>query len=66
MTHKNPELRATGAVPDTKKTPPVVKAKPGSLAQAPKKPPRLELEDGNKWIVVSSRALPLRVATHEA
>lgn len=66
MTHKNPELRATGAVPDTKKTPPAVKAKPGSLAQTPKKPPRLELEDGNKWMVVSVHAPASRLATQEA
>ena len=52
MTHKNPELRGTGVVPDTSnKTPPAVKAKPGELSQ--KKPPKLELEDGNKWMVVS-------------
>lgn len=51
MTHKNPELRAGGAVPDQKRTPPAVKAKPGAFAQAPKKPARTELEEGNKWII---------------
>lgn len=53
MTHKNPELRTTSVVPD-KKAPPI-KAKPGSLSQAPKKPARTELEDGNKWIIVSDQ-----------
>jgi adenylyl cyclase-associated protein len=43
-----------------------VKAKPGSLAQTPKKPPRLELEDGNKWMVVSLHAPASRLATHQA
>lgn len=52
MTHKNPELRQSGVVAD-KKEPPAVKPKPG--AQAPKKPARFELEDGNKWIVVRAQ-----------
>jgi adenylyl cyclase-associated protein len=52
MTHKNPELRTSSVVSD-KKAPPI-KAKPGALSQAPKKPPRTELEDGNKWIIVSN------------
>ena len=57
MTHKNPALRESSAVPE-KKTPPVVKAKPGALTpgmsqSAAKKPARTELQDGNKWIVVS-------------
>ncbi|KAL7420321.1 suppressor of rasval19 [Cryptotrichosporon argae] len=51
QTHKNPELRAAGVVPD-KKAPPPVKPKPGQAAAAPaKKPAKLELEDGNKWLV---------------
>jgi len=54
MTHKNPELRSQAAVVDaSKNAPPQVKVKPGALAQAPEKPPRMTLEDGNKWIVVS-------------
>lgn len=49
MTHKNPELRNAAPVPDAqKKAPPAVGKKPATLA---KKPPRLELEDGNKWMV---------------
>ena len=55
MTHKNPGLRALGSVPD-KKIPPAVKAKPGALTRTvstPKKPARTELEEGNKWIIVS-------------
>jgi adenylyl cyclase-associated protein len=56
MTHKNPELRQTSAVPE-KKSPPEVKAKPGALARQPsqvaKKPAKTELEGGNKWSVVS-------------
>jgi adenylyl cyclase-associated protein len=60
MTHKNPELRAGGTVPDSavKKSPPAVKAKPGSLTQ-PKKPAKLELEEGNKWMIVSCSAFPV-------
>lgn len=58
MTHKNPELRNAATVPDsTKKAPPAVGKKPATLV---KKPPKLELEDGNKWMVVriSPRVLP--------
>ena len=55
MTHKNAELRTTGTVPD-KKTPPAIKAKPVSFAK-PKKAPKTELEDGSKWIIVSTRIL---------
>lgn len=59
QTHKNPELRAAGAVPDRAPSPsrrpgPPVKAKPAGFSRAPaapaKKPPKLELE-GNKWAV---------------
>lgn len=60
MTHKNPELRTNSVVPD-KKAPPV-KAKPGALSQAPKKPARTELEDGNKWIIVSVITQPVLTA----
>ncbi|WVR03407.1 hypothetical protein IAU60_000398 [Kwoniella sp. DSM 27419] len=51
MTHKNPELRAAGVVPDNegKKAAPALKPKPG--AAPAKKPAKLELEDGNKWMV---------------
>ncbi|WWC85656.1 uncharacterized protein L201_000522 [Kwoniella dendrophila CBS 6074] len=51
MTHKNPELRSSSVVPDGasgKKAPPL-KPKPG--AAPAKKPAKLELEDGNKWMV---------------
>lgn len=52
MTHKNPELRTSSVVPDgQKKEPPVIGKKPTVLA---KKPPKFELEDGNKWMVVCS------------
>ncbi|EIW73160.1 hypothetical protein TREMEDRAFT_42219 [Tremella mesenterica DSM 1558] len=54
MTHKNPDLRASGTVPDTsvKRSPPALKPKPGSSAPTTtKKPARLELEGGNKWLV---------------
>lgn len=59
QTHKNPELRAGGTVPDTaqktspqRASPPPIKAKPSAFTKQPtKKPPKLELEDGNKWIV---------------
>jgi len=57
MTHKNPELRAAGAVSD-KKEAPAVKSKPGALSQAQKKPPKFELEDGTKWLVVSHPQYP--------
>ena len=47
-THKNPELRASGSVPDKA---PVVAAK-AAVAKAPAvvKPPRFELQD-KKWVV---------------
>lgn len=58
MTHKNPELRGSGTVPDLqKKEPPAVGKKPATLT---KKPPRLELEDGNKWMIVSLTAQTAR------
>ncbi|KAK8844644.1 hypothetical protein IAR55_006491 [Kwoniella newhampshirensis] len=50
MTHKNPDLRAAGAVPDNVKRAPALKPKPASAPV--KKPAKMELEDGNKWIVV--------------
>jgi adenylyl cyclase-associated protein len=59
QTHKNPELRAAGTVPERSVSPskrqgPPVKAKPAGFSRAPaapaKKPPKLELE-GNKWAV---------------
>ena len=54
MTHKNPELRnAHTAVPFKKNAStykPVVARKPNQVA---KKPPKKELEDGKKWVVVS-------------
>lgn len=54
MTHKNPELRSSAVVPENqKKAPPAVGKKPATLA---KKPPKLELEDGNKWMIVSRAA----------
>lgn len=51
MTHKNPELRNAAPVPDISKKapPPAVGKKPATLV---KKPPKLELEDGNKWMIV--------------
>ncbi|WVQ93921.1 hypothetical protein IAU59_000999 [Kwoniella sp. CBS 9459] len=50
MTHKNPELRSAAAVLERKKSgPPALKPKPGSTP--PKKPARLELEDGSKWMI---------------
>jgi len=56
MTHKNPELRSSSVVPENqKKEPPVIGKKPAVLA---KKPAKFELEDGNKWMVVSSRRSP--------
>jgi adenylyl cyclase-associated protein len=60
MTHKNPDLRSSSVAPDaTKSGPPAVKAKPGALTQAANKPPKMELQDGNKWIVVG-RLWPYR------
>jgi hypothetical protein len=47
-THKNPELRASGAVPD--KAPVVVASAAASKAPAVVKPPRFELQD-KKWVV---------------
>ena len=61
MTHKNPELRQSSAVPASasgtdKKSPPEIKAKPGALVRGnsvvQKKPAKTELEGGNKWSVV--------------
>ncbi|KAG7876862.1 hypothetical protein KL905_005151 [Ogataea polymorpha] len=54
MTHKNPELRASSAVP-AKKTVPVPPKKPASLSEKSpkeKKPPKKELVD-NKWMVAN-------------
>lgn len=51
MTHKNPELRTSSVVQESKRTAPAVKAKPVPLAQGPKKQARTELEEGNKWII---------------
>ncbi|TXT08111.1 uncharacterized protein COLE_05035 [Cutaneotrichosporon oleaginosum] len=56
QTHKNPELRTSGAVPDhtspKRPGPPPTKPKPASFSKTPpKKPARTELEDGNKWII---------------
>ncbi|KAI9632103.1 adenylyl cyclase-associated protein [Dioszegia hungarica] len=53
MTHKNPELRTSSAVPaaDEKKAAPVVKPKPAFGAAAAKKPAKTELEGGNRWSV---------------
>lgn len=48
QTHKNPELRASSAVP-AKAAPPKPK-KPSTLALKSKKPPRKELV-GNKWFI---------------
>ncbi|GAA6051829.1 hypothetical protein JCM3770_005487 [Rhodotorula araucariae] len=45
MTHKNPDLRASGAVPSSLGKGPV---KPPKPTQMQKKPPKTEL-DGNKW-----------------
>jgi adenylyl cyclase-associated protein len=56
MTHKNPELRTSSAVPakEEKTSPsrPSVPRKPESFKK--KAPPRKEL-DGNKWMIVSAR-----------
>nr|XP_019048563.1 adenylyl cyclase-associated protein [Kwoniella bestiolae CBS 10118]OCF27493.1 adenylyl cyclase-associated protein [Kwoniella bestiolae CBS 10118] len=49
MTHKNPELRSSSVVPDNGRKAPPLKPKPG--AAPAKKPAKLELEDGNKWMV---------------
>ncbi|CAD6574188.1 MAG: hypothetical protein TREMPRED_001033 [Tremellales sp. Tagirdzhanova-0007] len=52
MTHKNPDLRTSSVVSDSaRKEPSAVQPKAGVLAQPAKKTPRLELENGNKWIV---------------
>ncbi|GAC95666.1 adenylate cyclase binding protein [Pseudozyma hubeiensis SY62] len=49
MTHKNPELRGSGAPPPSSKAaPPKLAAKPAQLKA--KKPPKTQL-DGNKWAV---------------
>lgn len=50
MTHKNPALRSADTVPDNAKKAPPLKPKPG--AKPAKKPAKIELEDGNKWIIV--------------
>lgn len=50
MTHKNPSLRSASIVPDNGKKGPPLKPKPG--AKPAKKPAKVELEDGNKWIIV--------------
>jgi hypothetical protein len=47
-THKNPELRASGTVPD--KAPVVVAKSAAAKASAVVKPPRFELQD-KKWVV---------------
>jgi len=59
MTHKNPDLRAGGAVPTSLgsgaaggKGP----QKPPKPTQMQKKPPKTEL-DGNKWNIVCHRFL---------
>jgi adenylyl cyclase-associated protein len=57
QTHKNPDLRASGVVPDAKKTAPAVKPKPGTAAPPVKKLAKVELEGGNKWIIVSQSHL---------
>ncbi|OWZ49820.1 adenylyl cyclase-associated protein [Cryptococcus neoformans c45] len=49
MTHKNPSLRSAGTVSDNAKKGPPLKPKPG--AKPAKKPAKIELEDGNKWII---------------
>ncbi|KAL0240340.1 hypothetical protein I308_106590 [Cryptococcus tetragattii IND107] len=49
MTHKNPALRSADTVPDNAKKAPPLKPKPG--AKPVKKPAKIELEDGNKWII---------------
>lgn len=49
MTHKNPSLRSASIVPDNGKKGPPLKPKPG--AKPAKKPAKVELEDGNKWII---------------
>ncbi|KAJ3417612.1 hypothetical protein HDV05_000069 [Chytridiales sp. JEL 0842] len=48
MTHKNPELRASGVVPATEK--PAASPAPKFGGAATKAPPKLALE-GNKWVV---------------
>ena len=53
-THKNPELRKTGPVPDKQK--PSAGTTPKALAAPAKKPPVFELE-GKKWIVVGGLSL---------
>ena len=59
MTHKNPELRASSAVPSSATSPvgkkPVRPSKPAALAG--KKPSKMALE-GTKWIIVST---PIRM-----
>jgi len=58
MTHKNPELRTSSTVPDNqKKAPPAIGKKPAVVA---KKPPKFELEDGNKWMVVCQSVIMVR------
>lgn len=53
-THKNPELRASGSVPD--KAPVVVAKSAAAKTPAVVKPPRFELQD-KKW-VVENQVLP--------
>ncbi|WVN85960.1 uncharacterized protein L203_101118 [Cryptococcus depauperatus CBS 7841] len=52
MTHKNPQLRSgsTVSTDNAKRPAPPVKPKPGSFVTA-KKPAKIELEAGNKWII---------------
>lgn len=63
MTHKNPELRSSATVPasasdaDAKKSAPTVKPKPTFGGAATKKPPKTELEGGNKWMIVRCPSL---------
>ncbi|WVQ82634.1 hypothetical protein IAT38_004766 [Cryptococcus sp. DSM 104549] len=49
MTHKNPQLRSGSTVPETARKAPPLKPKPGAISA--KKPAKLELVDGNKWMI---------------
>ena len=58
MTHKNPELRSKAGGLDAESSGSfATKARTSAVTQTPKKPPKMELEDGNKWIVVSGSAI---------
>jgi len=56
-THKNPNLRASGAVPHKEKSPAPARTYGGGSTAAAAKPPKLEL-DGKKWVVEYFKSNP--------